>query len=374
MRLEDPRVAYYGMSRRAAADRALIKRALAEAADGERPILGERVAELERSLCERLGVGHAVAVSSGTTAILLALRALELGRADEVIVPTFGFHSTLTAAIRCGATPVLVDVDPAGLIDPVAVAAAASARTRAIVAVHMFAATAEMDVLARLAAARGACLVENAAVAIGMRHAGRQAGTFGEVAVFSFHPYKPLGGVTDGGALVTRDARLADSARRLRNHGQDGVNRFLHHSLGYNARMDEVAAAVLLGRLRSLDGALRRRAAIARRYDEAFGDLRPELGLPAGEESRAGCYAYVVRSRERDALERHLARGGVETVVYYPRPLHLQLAFAGLGHAVGDFPEAERLCAEALALPLYPQLPERELEHAIEAVRSFHGR
>jgi|HubBroStandDraft_6_1064221.scaffolds.fasta_scaffold63174_4 UDP-2-acetamido-2-deoxy-ribo-hexuluronate aminotransferase len=374
MRLADPEVAYYGMPRRVAGERALIKQALVGVARGERFILGDRVSELEQSLRGRIGVRNAVAVSSGTSAVLLAMHALAVSPGQQVIVPAFGFHSSLTAVMRCRAHPTLVDVTSDGVIDPARAAVAMTARTRAVVAVHMFAATADMSALRALTRPSGAHLLENSAVAVGMRHAGRQAGTLGDLALFSFHPYKPLGGVSDGGAIVTDDDRLARSVRELRNHGQDGVTRFVHRRLGYNARMDEVGASVLLARLRSLDELLLRRAVLARRYDEAFADLQPGVSLPGGEPSRAGCYAYVLRCTERDALEEHLGAHGVESVVYYPYPLHLQPAFSSLGHRAGDFPCAERLCSETLALPLYPQLPDAELEHVIGAVRSFYGR
>lgn len=372
VRLVTPAVPFYGMPRRAASDRDAIKCALASVAGSDEFLLGRRVRQLERALAEWLGVEHAVAVSSGTAAVQLAVDALELGEGAEVIVPAFGFHSSLTAVIRSGATPVLVDVTPAGVLDVECTEAAMSARTRAIVPVHVFATTPDMSSLLALARAASARVLENSAVAIGFRHAGRRAATFGDLAVISAHPYKPLGGISDGGFVVSDDAGMAEAVRVLRNHGQDGSSRFLHHRVGYNARMDEISAAVLMTRLRRLHGALERRAQIARRYDAAFADL-PELALPAGERERTGIYAYVVGSAEREALERHLALAGVETTVYYPRPLHLQRAFASLGHHEGDFPVAERLCRELLALPLYPEMPEREIELVIRAVRGFHG-
>ena len=372
MRLATAKAPFYGMPRRAAPDRELIKEALAAVADADEFLLGQNVRQLEQALSHWLGVEYAVAVSSGTAAVQLAVHALELGPGDEVIVPAFGFHSSLTAVIRSGATPVLADVTPAGVIDVECARSVLSPRTRALLPVHVFATTADMSALTALAREASVKVLENSAVAVGFRHAGQQAATFGDVAVISAHPYKPLGGVTDGGFVVTDDAAMASTVRMLRNHGQDGKTRFLHHRVGYNARMDEVNAAVLLTRLRRLQRALELRAQIARTYDAAFADL-PELTLPAGGTDRSGIYAYVVGSPNRDALEQHLARAGVETTIYYPRPLHLQSAFTSLGHREGDFPVAERLCRELLALPLYPEMPDREVDIVIRAIRGFYG-
>jgi dTDP-4-amino-4,6-dideoxygalactose transaminase len=371
MRLGDPVVSFYGMPRRVAREGETLKQVVAAVGGSDEFILKSRTQLLEQTLAKRLDVRHVIAVSSGTAAVQLAVDALGFGAGDEVLVPAFGFHSSLTAVIRSGAVPVLVDVTASGVIDPDWAERAITARTKAVVPVHVFALTADMRSLTALARTRSLKVLENSAVAIGFCHAGRQAGTFGHIGVLSAHPYKPLGGVTDGGFVLTDDESLAEAVRMLRNHGQDGVVRFVHHRVGYNARMDEIGAAMLLHRLGRLDDLLARRAEIARRYDAAFGDIEA-LSLPGGERDRAGCYAYVLASPERDALERHLARHGVETVIYYPLPLHLQPAFAQLGYRRGDFPVAERLCRELLALPLYPQMPDSDVDHVIRSVRSFH--
>lgn len=373
MSVAEPTVSFYGLPRRAAADRALIKQTVAEVAASDSFILKSRVEALEAALAERLGVAHVIAVSSGSAAVIVALATLDLQPGDEVVTPAFGFHSSLTAVARAGGRPVLADVTEDAVLDPSAARDVAGPRTRALIPVHVFAACADMAAISEIARNVGAKVVENSAVAIGFDSPAGRPGALGDISIFSFHPYKPLAGVTDGGAVVTRDGELATIARQLRNHGQDGKTRFLHHRVGFNARMDEIAAAVLRARLDDLDGKLARRTAIALRYDGGLEDLSPELSLPGGDPTRTGCYAYVVRSARRDELERHLLERGVESLVYYPRPLHLQTAFADLGYREGQFPVAERICREALALPLYPEMPERDVERVIAAVREFHG-
>jgi UDP-2-acetamido-2-deoxy-ribo-hexuluronate aminotransferase len=373
MILDRPLVPYYDFPRRSAADRQAVKDLMREVARSDEFILKRRVRDYEAGLCAHAGVAHAVAVSSGTSALHVALAALGVGEGDEVITPAFSFHSSATPIALLGATPVLVDIGEDFLIDPELIAAAATPRTRGVVPVHLFSAMADMPRIAALARDHGWWVLEDSAIALGMSRDGVGAGRWGDLGVFSFHPAKPLPGVSDGGAIVTDDAALAERCRMLRNHGQDGVNRFLHHVVGFNARMDEINAALLSQRLRGYRATLTARAAIARRYDAAFADLAPALRTPLPAACERVYYTYVVRADRRDELERHLAERGIESLVYYPRPLHLQPAFADLGHRAGDFPEAERAAAEALALPLHPRMPEADVERVIEAVRAFHG-
>jgi dTDP-4-amino-4,6-dideoxygalactose transaminase len=367
--LADPAVAYYGSASRVAPDRDLIHALVEEVARSGELILKRRVAALEDEVCRFVGCGHGVAVSSGTSAVQLALAALGVGPGDEVIVPAFGFHSSASCVARLRARPVLVDVEPdTWLIDPDAVAAAITPRTAAIVPVHVFAAMANMQRLRWLSREHGIALLENSAVALGMRRDGGPAGRWGEIGVFSFHPVKPLAGVSDGGMVVTDAGELATRVRMLRNHGQDGVHRFVHHLVGYNARMDELNAGVLLARLRRYGAARDRRAAIARRYDEAFGHLAPRVRLLPQVLDEPVHYTYVIACERRDELERRLAERGIETKVYYPEPLHLQRAFAFLGYRPGEFPNAERACRESLALPFYPEMPNTDVDAVIAAV------
>lgn len=372
MIVAEPRVPYYDLPRRVDADRAALKAIVREVARSGEYILKRRVAGLEDELAAFTGARHAIGTASGTAAIHLGLAALGAGPGDEVITPAFSFHSSATPIAHLGATPVLVDVtEDTALLDADRAAAAVTERTAGVVAVHLFSAMADMPSLRALARDRGLWILEDSAIALGMRWDGVPAGRWGDLGLYSFHPYKPLGGISDGAALMTDDDDLARRCRMLRNHGQDGVQRFVHHVVGFNARMDEVNAAFLARRLARYRAGLARRAEIARRYDGALGHLAPELRIPPPVAHERIHYTYVVRVRERDALERHLAARGVETVVYYPLPLHLQPVFAHLGHRAGDFPNAERASRESLALPLYPEMPDDHVEEAIAAVLAF---
>lgn len=371
----ETRVPYYNVPARFAADRDTIKRLVREAAASGELILKSRVAELEQALRRFTGAREVVATSSGTGALLLALAALDAGEGDEVITPAFSFHSSASTIAQLGARPVLVDVREGDfLIDVERAEAATTARTRGILPVHLFSAMADMPAIARLAADHDLWVLEDSAIALGMSWGGISAGRLGDIGVLSFHPVKPLAGTSDGGAVVTDDPHLARRARMLRNHGQDGIHRFLHHLLGFNLRMDDVVAGVLAHRLERYRDAIARRRELAERYDAGLADLAPELRTPPPVPHERIFYTYVVRSMRRDELEAHLAARGVETKVYYPYPLHLQPAFRHLGHARGDFPCAERAARELLALPLYPEMPDAHVDEVIEAVRSFHER
>jgi len=273
---------------------------------------------------------------------------------------------------------VFADVDEeTATLDPACAEAAVTGRTRALLPAHLFSCTAPMAALREVAGRRGLALVEDSAVSLGATVDGRPAGRHGDAGVFSFFPGKPLGGIGDGGMVVTDDETLGRAVRMLRNHGQDLGVRFLHHRVGFNCRMDEIVAGYLLRRLPELDGALRTRRRIAQLYEQRLRPLAPDLvPPPAGYSDADGraVYSYVVRATDRDGLRAHLLRRGVQTVVYYPKPLHLQPVFASLGHAAGDFPVAERLAATSLALPLYPGLTEPEVDAACAAIAEFFGR
>jgi dTDP-4-amino-4,6-dideoxygalactose transaminase len=345
--------------------------ALARVALRREWILGPEVLELEAALCEYLGVGHAIGVSSGTDALVCALCALDVGPGDEVVTTPFTFVATGEAILRVGATPVFADVEPDTLtLDPARVAMVAGARTRAVVPVHIFGHVADVDGLARL----GLPVLEDAAQATGARRGGRCAGTLGIAGCLSFFPTKPLGGCGDGGMVLTGDASVADRVRRLRQHGGD-KREFVE--LGGNYRLDALQAAFLRVKLPHLAGWLRRRHSIAGVYARELDDLSG-LTLPqvAAEVEPAWAH-YVVRvlGGRRDALARHLDDRGVATGVYYRRPLHLQPLFARLGYGRGSFPVAERAAEEVLALPLFPELSEDQQGRVIAAVRElFAGR
>ncbi|MBX3272829.1 MAG: DegT/DnrJ/EryC1/StrS family aminotransferase [Sandaracinaceae bacterium] len=319
-------------------------------------ILGPEVERFERACSERLGVRHAIGVSSGTDALLVALMALEVGPGDEVIVPTYSFFATAGVVARLGARPVFVDVreDDFGM-DADAVAAAIGPRTRAVVPVHLFGQCADVDAIAR--AAGSVPVIEDAAQAFGARYRGRAAGGLGVAACFSFFPAKNLGALGDAGLVTTDDDALAAKIRRLRVHGAEP--KYHHHVVGGNFRLDPLQAALLSVKLAHLDAWTQARRAHAAFYDAA---LVSRVTTPRALEGRFHVYnQYVVRVASRDAVRAALAADGVETMVYYPRPLHLQPCFAQ--GARGRFPVAEALAESSLALPVFPELRQDERAH-----------
>lgn len=340
-------------------------------------ILGEEVAAFERACAAFVGAPHAIGVSSGTDALIVALLALGVGPGDEVICPAYTFFATASAVLRVGATPVLADVDPATYaIDPAGVAARIGPRTRAVMPVHLFGDTAEVERIT--AAAGGVPVVEDAAQAMGAAmRGGQRAGSVGALGCFSFFPTKNLGGFGDGGLVTTRDAALADRARALRAHGAREKHR--HTMIGGNFRLDALQAALLGVELPRVG----ERIAARVRHARLYGRLLAEAGL-AGERmvlprevEGATFNQYVVRVRGagvRDGLRQFLAENGVGTEVYYPRPLHLQPSLGHLGYREGDFPQAEAAARETVALPVFPELGEDEIGYVVEQVARFFNR
>jgi dTDP-4-amino-4,6-dideoxygalactose transaminase len=365
-------VRFHDFGRRYAAWGDVVVDVVREVADSDEFILKSRVEELERRVCARTGTEHAVAVGSGTAALTLALSALGIGPGDEVVTPAFSFIASASAVALCGAKPVFADVDPeTATVTAETLDAVLSPATRAVLPVHLFSCTAPMREIRALATRRGVAVLEDSAVAFGASIDGVPAGAHGDAAVFSFFPGKPLGGIGDAGMMVTRDAAVAALCRMARNHGQTPSARFLHHSVGVNSRMDEISAAFLLRRLEHLDDWLERRRTLAAAYNELLAPYAPEvLTPPDGFEERA-VYTYVIRARRRDLLREHLLGCEVETAVYYPRPLHLQPAFAALNHRPGAFPVSERLARESVALPLYPEMSDGEVEYVADCVADF---
>jgi dTDP-4-amino-4,6-dideoxygalactose transaminase len=338
-------------------------------------ILGGEVLALEQACAGYLGVRHAIGVSSGSDALALALLALGVGPGDEVICPAYTFFATAGAIVRLGATPVFADIEPdTYLIDPASVARCLSPRTRAVIPVHLFGQCADVDAIAALTSAP---LIEDAAQAIGAARGGRRAGSMGALGCFSFFPSKSLGGFGDGGLVTTEDDALADRARVLRAHGARAKH---HHALvGYNFRLDALQAALLQVKLPGLEGLIGRRAEIAARYAELFGEagLLGEVVLPRTAAARATYNQFVIRvlgAGVRDRLRGYLGERGVGTEVYYPVPVHRQPCFAALGYEEGSLPVAEAAARETLALPIFPELRGDEVEYVVEVVKGFFGR
>jgi len=343
-----------------------IDAAIASVLDRSAYIAGPEVADFERWFAAHAGVRHALGVSSGTTAIELVLRALGAGAGDEVVIPANTFIATAAAVIAAGAQPVLVDVDDrTGNLDPSKLRDAVTPRTKAIMPVHLYGRPAPMAEIAD--AAGHVPIVEDAAQAHGARYRGRRAGAIGIAGCFSFYPTKNLGAFGDAGLITTNDDGLAARVKLLRDHGR--VSQYEHAVIGQTARLDTLQAAVLRVQADCLDEWNARRRQAAAWYREM---LPPSICLPDdGPDSESVYHLFVVRVPRRDAFRAHLDARGIATAVHYPLPLHLQPALAHLGYAAGDFPVAERLCAEVVSLPMHPFLERSHVRDVADAVAEF---
>jgi dTDP-4-amino-4,6-dideoxygalactose transaminase len=344
--------------------------AITRVCDSQQFILGPEVEALERELADRLDVTDTVAVSSGTDAILALLMALGIGPGDEVITTTYSFFATAGCIVRLGATPVLVDIEPETFnIDTQATRAAVTPRTRAILPVHLFGLCADMDPILETGRELGIPVIEDACQAIGARYKGRQAGTMGTAACFSFFPSKNLGAFGDGGLIATNDARLGHELRLLRGHGAE--RKYFHKRVGGNFRLDALQAAVLRVKLPHLRKWTEMRRRNAQRYDALFRerDLTGKITLPIEPDGSTHIFnQYVIRVRQRDRVRERLTESGIGTEVYYPLAFHQQECFAALGYPASAFPLAEEAAATSLALPIYGELTEEQQEAVVAAL------
>jgi dTDP-4-amino-4,6-dideoxygalactose transaminase len=347
-----------------------IEAAVAEVLESQHFILGPKVAECEKAIAAYSMCSHGVGVSSGSDALLACLMAENIGPGDEVITTPYTFFATVGAIARLGALPVFADIDPATYnIDAEQIEEKISARTRAIIPVHLYGQVAEMDAITRVAGKHGLAVIEDAAQAIGAEYRGRRAGSIGDYGCFSFFPSKNLGAAGDGGMVVTNDPRRADTVRCLRAHGSSP--KYFHRIIGGNFRLDAIQAAILTVKLKRLDNWTEARQRNARRYDELFAAARLPVRLPSTTTDRHIFNQYVIAVSRRDALQAFLQRKGVGTEVYYPVPMHLQECFAHLGHKAGAFPESERAAKETLALPVHPELTEPQAQYVVDSIREF---
>ncbi|MBW4656734.1 MAG: DegT/DnrJ/EryC1/StrS family aminotransferase [Kaiparowitsia implicata GSE-PSE-MK54-09C] len=325
-----------------------------------RYVLGEEVAAFETEFAAACGVRHAIAVNTGTSALHLALLAAGVTAGDEVITTPFTFIATAAAIRYIGARPVFVDIDPATFtIDPARIERAITPRTRAIVPVHLYGQMANMDAIMAIATRHGLAVVEDACQAHGSRQHGRSAGSIGLSGCFSFYPGKNLGACGEGGMAVTNDDEQARLIRMLRDWGQD--RRYHHVMEGYNYRMDAIQGAALRVKLRQLESWTEARRARAQLYGRLLANspVEPPSEAPC---NRHVWHIFAVRTAHRDQLQKYLAREGVETGLHYPVPVHLQPAYADLGHRPGDFPTSEAAADSVLSLPIYPELSLRAVE------------
>lgn len=332
-------------------------------------VLGQEVEQFEREFAAYLGADHAVGVASGTEAVQLALMAIGIGPGHEVITAPNTCVPTVAGITATGARPVLVDICPATLnIDPSKIESAITPRTRAILPVHLYGQTADMDSIIEIGNSHGIAVIEDAAQAHGATYKGRKAGALGLAGCFSFYPSKNLGAYGDGGAVVTSNDEIATRLRCLRNYGEE--RRYHHTTKGINSRLDEIQAAILRAKLPYLYEWNSRRHQIAEIYN---GKINNKIvsKLSQTDYGQSNNHLYVVRSQYRDELQRHLSKNGITTLIHYPIPIHLQPAYSDLGKIVGDYPVSEQCANEILSLPIFPELTDEEADYVVECINNF---
>ena len=333
-------------------------------------VLGESVSRFEANIARYCQCDFAVGVSSGTDALICGLMAMGLTAGDEVIVPTFTFFGSAGAIARLGARPVFVDVDPETFnIDLNRLEEAITDKTKAIMPVHLYGQMAPMNEIMALAKRHDLFVVEDACQSIGSKQNLRMPGELGDCACLSFYPSKNLAGFGDGGLILCKDEQFAQKCKYLRMHGED--KRYYHSMVGGNFRLDALQAAVLDIKLKYLDGWAAKRQGHAAIYDRLLNEPVRTPVIAAGNESVYN--QYVIRVPDRDQLQRYLKDKGIGSAVYYPVPLHLQECFEYLGGKVGDMPVAERLCGEVLAIPVYPELADDQIEYVAACINEFYG-
>ena len=351
-----------------------ILEAIEKVCDEQGFVLGPGVAELEQALARFVGTAHAVGVASGSDALLLSLMATGVGWGDEVITVPFTFFATTGVISRLGAQPVFVDIRPDSFnMDPSQIEKRVTARTKAIIPVHLFGQCAEMDAIREIAKHRGLNVIEDACQAFGASRNQVRAGAMGEAGCFSFFPTKNLGGFGDGGLVTMNDPQLKDSVSMLRVHGSRV--RYLHECVGVNSRLDALQAAVLRVKFNYLDRWVEGRKRNATRYEQFFkqANVLDHVVPPKTDPGNAHVFnQYTIRARQRDALRAHLKDKGIGTEIYYPVPLHLQSCYRGLGYRKGDLPVSEQASEEVLSLPIYAELTDEQLTYVVDSVADYY--
>jgi dTDP-4-amino-4,6-dideoxygalactose transaminase len=332
-------------------------------------ILGPHVTKFEESIAAYLGVNHAVGLASGTDALVIAMRALNIGVGDEVIIPAYTFFATAGTVMAVGATPVFVDIDPQSyLMDVSRIKAAVTSKTKAIIPVHLYGHPAEMKPILAIAREYGLKVIEDNAQGFGAEYLGKKTGSLGDIGCLSFFPTKNLGAFGDAGMVVTNDPALAERMRMLRTHGWK--KKYYSEEVGYNSRLDALQAAILQAKLPYADSWNEKRRALAHRYTE---HLAP-LGIVTPVEKEWGRHVYhlyIIRVEKRDELQAFLKQKGIASEVYYPLPPHLSVPCRQFGYKEGDYPHAELAAKQTLALPLYPELTESQQDEVIKVVSEF---
>ena len=364
-------VPYFDLPAQIRALRPQLDSAIARTLDSCAFCLGPEVAQFEREFAAYIGARHCIGLNSGTSALHVAMRILNIGPGDEVVTTPFTFIATSWAIAYVGAKPVFVDIDERTMnMDPGKLEEAITGRTKAVMPVHLYGHPFDVDPFLEICRRRGIALVEDAAQAHGARYKGRTVGTFGEMSAFSFYPGKNLGACGEGGALVTNSPENARRAASLREHGSSV--RYYHDEIGYNYRLEGIQGAVLNVKLGHLAGWNSARRRTAHRYHKLLAST--PLVLPVEAEGCESAYhLYVVRHANRDKLKEHLQSRGIGTALHYPLPLHLQKCFADLGHRPGDFPVSEKAARACLSLPIYPELSEAQVEYVAAMIGEFRG-
>lgn len=347
--------------------RSEVLKALEEVCESARFVQGPWISKFEEEFAGYCGVSYCVSLNSGTSALHLALRCLDIGPGDEVITVAMSFIATAWAISYVGATPVFVDIDAARrTMSPTKLEAAITPRTKAIIPVHLYGMPAEMDRINAIAAQYGIPVIEDAAQAHGARYRGKRVGQFGRIACFSFYPSKNLGAYGEGGALIANDTSIAERARSLRDHAQS--ERYFHDEIGYNYRMDSIQAAVLAINLKHLDSWNTTRAGRAACYGKQLRDS--PYKLPASfPDCECVWHCYVIECQDRNRVRHALQEADIETGLHYPLPIHLQKAYAFLGYRRGDLPVTEALCDRCLSLPMSAELTDEQLSAVVSALR-----
>jgi dTDP-4-amino-4,6-dideoxygalactose transaminase len=339
--------------------------AIASILDNTSFIMGKPVEEFEKEFASFLDVKHCVSVSSGTSALYLALRALGIGEGDEVILPSHTFIGSVEPITLLGAVPVFVDVKDY-VISVSDVKDKITDKTKAIIPVHLYGQSCDMDSIMEIAKEHGLKVIEDACQAHGGEYKGKKLGTIGDAGCFSFYPGKNLGGYGDGGAVVTNNESLATEMRQFLDHGREKGEKYVHATLGFNFRMDALQAKVLSVKLKHLADWITQRQKNAEMYDKKLSKLKGVKVPPEGV-----YHLYVIQHPDRDGLREHLAEKGISTGIHYPVPLHLQPACKEFGGKKGDFPDTEKIVDTILSLPMYPELTEEQIDYICKAIEEF---
>lgn len=344
-----------------------VDQAIKNVLDRQSFILGEELEQFEKEFADYLGVKYVVGVASGTDALILSLIALGLGRGDEVITPVNSFIATTTAIIQTGATPVFVDCDPNTYqIDAEQVSTKITKKTKAILPVHLYGAPFDIEKIQKLTKKNNLLLVEDAAQAHGATFDDKKIGSFGDLAAWSFYPSKNMGAYGDGGAVSTNNEELYKKLNKLRNYGQ--VRKYYHQTYGINSRLDEIQAAVLRVKLRHLDNWNKKRNEIAEKYKVAVKSYKFQEIISGATSSY---HIFSIEHPSRDKLQKYLSEKGIQSLIHYPVPIHLQEVYKHLRHKKGDFPVSERLADEVLSIPMYSELSNEQTNHIVDCLNSF---